>query len=372
MLTLLRRLSVRHLSGAPLRSALVVLGIALGVAVVVATRATSASMVASFDELVERTSARADRIVVGGQAGVPSELVAEIAAVHGVAHAAAALEVTTRFESPSEPLLILGVDFLGDPHFLPFRGEGAGDRLVEDPLAFANDPTALLITRALATRRKLDVGSAVRVLGADGPVTLYVRGILRDEGPAQSFGGQVAVMFLDAAQVTFARGTLVDRIEVALSDGQDDAAVDARITQLLAGRARLERPEQSGERLRALASPLNDGLQLSSVIALVVGIFIIYNAVAIAVLQRRRETGILRALGVLQRQVVLHFTLEATLLALLGIGAGLLLAEHLVVLTHAQATTAMGFLSTATPAAPRIATTAAARAPTSLPWPEPC
>jgi putative ABC transport system permease protein len=360
MLTLLRRLSVRHLGGAPLRSALVVLGIALGVAVVVATRATSASMVASFDELVERTSARADRIVVGGQAGIPSELVAEIAAVDAVEHASAALEITTRFaggdgsRSPSEPLLILGVDFLGDPYFLPFRGEGEDDRLVEDPLAFANDPSALLITRALATRRKLDVGSEVRVLGADGPVTLHVRGILRDEGPAQSFGGQVAVMFLDAAQVAFARGTLVDRIEIALRAGHDEARADARIAQVLAGRARLERPAQSGERLRALASPLNDGLELSGIVALLVGVFIIYNAVAIAVLQRRRETGILRALGVLQRQVVLHFTLEATLLALLGIGAGLLLAERLVVLTHAQATTAMAFLSSARPGAPRI------------------
>jgi putative ABC transport system permease protein len=356
MLTLLRRLSARHLRAAPLRSALVVLGIALGVAVVVATRATSTSMVKSFDELVERTSARADRIVVGGQAGIPSELVVEIARVPGVANAAAALEVTTRFadEEKSEPLLILGVDFLGDTHFLPFQGEGEDDRLVEDPLAFANDPSALLITRALATRRKLAVGSAVRVMGADGPVTLHVRGILRDEGPAQSFGGQVAVMFLDAAQVAFARGTLVDRIDVALQPNEHGDAADARIAQVLAGRARVERPQESGERLRALAAPLSEGLELGGVVALLVGVFIIYNAVAIAVLQRRRETGILRALGVLQRQVVLHFVLEATLLALLGIGAGLLLAERLVVLTHAQAATAMSFLSSAEPRAPRI------------------
>jgi len=354
MLTLLRRLSARHLASSPVRSGLVVLGIALGVAVVVATRATSASMLASFDELVERTAARADLIVVGNESGIPSELTAQLAGVPGVAHVATALEIATSFAGENQPLLVLAVDFLGDTHFLPFKGEGEDDRIVEDPLAFANDPTALLITRTLATQRKLSVGSEVQVLGVDGPVKLYVRGILRDEGPAKSFGGQVAVMFTDAAQVAFGRGTLVDRIDVALEDGADEPAVTRALQAVLAGRARVEQPEKSGEQLRSLVTPLHDGLQLSGVVALLVSVFIIYNAVAIAVTQRRRETGVLRALGVIQRDVVLHFCLEATLLALLGIGLGVLLAQHLVALTHAQTATAMSYILVTKPEAPRV------------------
>ena len=354
MLTLLRRLSARHLSSSPVRSGLVVLGIALGVAVVVATRATSAGMVASFDELVARTAARADLLVVGNESGIPGELAAELSAVPGVEHAAVALELSTSFADDGRPLLVLGVDFLGDTHFLPFQGEGEGDRVVEDPLSFANDPSALLITRTLATQRKLEVGSEVEVLGADGRVKLRVRGILRDEGPAASFGGQVAVMFIDAAQVAFGRGTLVDRVDVALAEGVDEAQVTSAIERVLAGRARVELPEKSGERLRSLAEPLHDGLKLSGVVALLVGVFIIYNAVAIAVTQRRRETGVLRALGVLQRDVVLHFCLEATILAALGVGLGLLLAQSLVQLTHAQTQTAMSYLPIAKPAAPAV------------------
>lgn len=356
MLTLLRRLSVRHLAKAPVRSGLVVLGIALGVAVVVATRATSDSMVSSFDELVERTAARADLIVVGNESGIPSELVAELAGVPGVAHAAAALELATSFAGDGAPLLVLGVDFLGDTHFLPFKGEGEDDRLVEDPLAFANDPSALLVTATLAKARGLTAGSEVRLLGEGGPVTLYVRGILRDEGPATSFGGQVAVMFLDAAQVAFGRGTLVDRIDVALAPDVDAAAATGAIERALRGRARVERPEKSGERLRELSAPLHDGLELSGVIALLVGVFIIYNAVGIAVTQRRRETGVLRALGVLRRDVVLSFCLEATVLAALGIALGLAFAQQLVALTHAQTSAAMSYLLVTQPEPPRVTT----------------
>lgn len=354
MLTLLRRLSARHLASSPVRSGLVILGIALGVAVVVATRATSASMVASFDELVQRTAARADLIVVGNESGIPAELAVELAAVPGVAHAAAALEIAATFASDGAPLLVLGVDFLGDTHFLPFEGEGEDDRIVEDPLAFANDPGALLVTRTLAKARGLAVGSEVALLGVDGPVTLHVRGILRDEGPAASFGGQVAVMFIDAAQVAFGRGTLVDRVDVALEEGADVAAMTQALERALAGRARVERPEKSGERLRDLAAPLHDGLELSGVVALLVGVFIIYNAVGIAVTQRRRETGVLRALGVLQRDVVLHFCLEATLLAILGIGLGLAFAKQLVAVTHAQTATAMSYLLVTKPEAPQM------------------
>ena len=44
-----------------------------------------------------------------------------------------------------------------------------------------------------------------------------IKGVLEDSGLAQAFRGQVAVMFLDAAQVSFARGTFADRIDVALA-----------------------------------------------------------------------------------------------------------------------------------------------------------
>ena len=42
-----------------------------------------------------------------------------------------------------------------------------------------------------------------------------------------------------------------------------------------------------------------------SLIALIVGMFLIYNSTTIAVVQRRRELGILRALGVARRRLFL-------------------------------------------------------------------
>ncbi len=354
MLALIREISLRHLVAAPLRSLLVVIGIAVGVAVVVASRATSESMVSSFDELVKRVAGRADLMVVGNQSGIESALVAEVGEIDGVEHVAAALEVTTQFGDDKQPLLILGVDFLGDMHFLPFDPQPGHQSVVEDPLAFANDPAAVLVTDKLAKRRGLKRDSPIELLTSEGIKTFYVRGIVQSSGPAASFGGQVAVMFLDAAQVSFARGTRVDRIDIALSPDADTESMVRRISKVVGEYARVERPEQVGQRLRTLSEPLRTGLSLSGLVALLVALFIIYNAVGISVAQRRKETGLLRSLGVIQRTVVLHFCLEAALLAIPGVILGLLLAQQLVVFTHGQTSEAISRLYVESLAVPRI------------------
>jgi putative ABC transport system permease protein len=352
---LVKRLSLPHLRKSPLRSALVVLGIALGVSVVVASRATSDALEHTFDDMVQRVADRAELLVIGNQSGVPDSLVADIAAVPGVAHAAPALEISTSFASDGEPLLILGVDFLGDTHFVPFTSEHGDRDVVDDPLAFANDPLALLVSKSLASRRKLHVNSTVEVIGAGGVRTLHVRGILQDSGPAASFGGQVAVMFLNAAQLTFGRGMLVDRIDIALDPAVDKQQTQARLRAVLRGGARLEEPKEFGQRARSLSKPLSDGMQISGVMALVVAAFIIYNAVGVSVDQRRREVGVLRALGVLRRDIVLHFCLESVVLAVVGTALGLLLASKLVVLTHEQTRLAVSRVYGTVPHVPKIA-----------------
>jgi putative ABC transport system permease protein len=328
MWTLLREVSLRHLRHAPLRTALVVFGIALGVCMLCAVLATNDSLVAAFEDMVDRVAGKADLTVAGGDAGIPSELTGDIADLKGVDHAAAMLEVNTRSPGIPGSLLVLGVDFLGDTFFLPFAQEGE-QQVVQDPLAFVNDPTAVLVAKKLARSRNLKVGSELKLLTAEGEKVFHVKGLLEDEGPAASFGGQVVVMFIDAAQVSFARGYAVDRIDVVVKEGHSVDEVEARIAGLLQGRARVEKPKGRTQRLVASLWAFKNGLNMSGLVSLWVGMFLIYNAVSVSVAQRRREVGILRALGVTRRRMVSLFCLEALVMASLGIVLGLLLAEQL-------------------------------------------
>lgn len=337
---LLRWVSLRRLIGAPLRSLLVVFGIALGVGTVVATLATNRSIRAAFGEMSSRVAGKADLILSNGDVGLEPELVEEIAALDGIEHVAGTVELITREPGGAGPLLILGVDFLGDRHFLPMSGDDdEAESIVDDPIAFVNDPDAILIARSFAERRQLATGQTLELLTPAGPRAFVVRGILRDEGIASAFNGQVAVMFQEAALAAFGGDERLERIEVALSPGYELAPVQARLETLLAGRGRVEPPAARTRQLTSMFDSIERGLQVAGALALLVGMFLIYNAVGVAVAERRREIGLLRALGVTRSGVVRMFSIEALLLSIFGGGLGLLLGAGMARLSLAQATT---------------------------------
>jgi putative ABC transport system permease protein len=341
---LARWISLRHFVRSPLRTVLVVLGIALGVAMLVATTSVNASIRGAFMEAVQRVVGPTDLIVTGGEVGVPEDLVVALAHVPGVAHAAGMLEINTRVVGNASrglgPLLVLGVDFLGDRTFLPFRTESEEDP-ADGALELVNDPRAILIAKHLADALSIEPGGTVSVLTPEGPKELRVRGILADEGPAASFGGRIAVMFVEAAKDAFGRGDHVDRIDLAIDEGADLAAVEARAKEIVGARGSVERPKGRAQHLSAILVPLEAGIQVAGFIALLVGMFLIYNAVSIATAQRRREIGVLRALGALRRQIIRMFLAEAVLLAILGSAIGLFIAQFIAQIAVAQVSPAV-------------------------------
>jgi putative ABC transport system permease protein len=344
MLALLREISARHWARSPFRSLLIVIGIALGVGLYVATETATDSLFAAFGEFVGRVSGRADLTIQGSGVGVPNELVAKVTDTPGVAHAGSTLEITAQAPEFGESLLVLGVDFLGDLHFLPFVVKEGDEQVIKDPLAFVNDPTAILVSKRFATRHGLQKDGRLSLLTSDGPKDFHIRGILEDSGPAASFGGQVAVMFIDAVQVSFSRGTFVDRIDVAAAPGTNVGDLQARLRNELGPSFSVDAPEQLGVRLRNVAAPLHASLWLSGFFSLIVGAFLVYNAVGIAVAQRTREIGVLRALGVTRRGAILLFALEAAMLAVPGAALGLLLGRTLSQYTTSESIDAVNRL----------------------------
>lgn len=315
------------------------LGIALGVSLYVATTATSDSLVISFEKMAKQISGRAQATIRGRGGSLSGDLTPDVLHTKGVAHASGMVEITLRDPKLSSPLLILGVDFLGDPYFLPFNvesGDQAGGHVVDDPLAFVNDPYAILISRSLAKRRNLHVGDTIRLTSAQGPTNFDIRGILEDSGPAAAFGGQVAVMALDAAQVAFNRGHDLDRIEVAFKPNASHDAVLARLRKVVGNRGVIELPEARRQRVVRLLDPIRGVLWLSGMLSLIVAMFLIYNAVGVAVAQRRREIGITRALGATRTSVVASFCGEAVALGLPGAIAGVFIGRFLAQLALHQ------------------------------------
>src|SRR5262249_54144436 len=93
----------------------------------------------------------------------------------------------------------------------------------------------------------------------------------------------------------------------------------------------VEPPSGRGQQFEAMLSAYSMMVGISSLFALFIGMFIIYNAFSIAVTQRRSEIGILRALGATRRQIRWLFLSESAITGAIGsiggVGFGLLIAR---------------------------------------------
>ncbi|MEW5855359.1 MAG: FtsX-like permease family protein, partial [Myxococcota bacterium] len=160
---------------------------------------------------------------------------------------------------------------------------------------------------------------------------LKVAGILPESGATRALGGAVALMSVDAAQLLLNKPDRVDVINVKVKKGESVDAVRKRVVAQLGPAYSVEAPERRGKRLARMMLTLTTVMRLVSVVSILVGIFIVYNTLAIAVVQRRREIAIQRALGVTRRLCWLLVVLEALVLgvlgALVGVPVGVMLAR---------------------------------------------
>ena len=159
-------------------------------------------------------------------------------------------------------------------------------------------------------------------------------------------------MDIASAQLALDRFGRVDRLEVRLADTVMIAEAESAIARRLPAGLSVQRPAQRGEQVEHMLAAFHLNLTALSYVALLVGLFLVYNTVSVAVLSRREEIGTLRALGVGRSHVRWLFLAEAAALAgvgaALGIVVGRLLADGAVALTS----TAVSAIYIATAAAP--------------------
>ncbi|MET0388649.1 MAG: FtsX-like permease family protein [Polyangiales bacterium] len=326
---LLRLISLRYLLASPGRSLLTLFGILLGVSVVFAIDVVNSSVMASFRGTIDRVAGKT-ALTVGAGTGIAEELLDTVRAVEGGAAASPLIEQSTRDEKSGRQMMVLGVDTVTDSQVRDYELRDE-DLKVKDDLAFLNDPHAVIITNRFAERTGLRVGEKMRLDTINGIVDFTVRGTLAERGPATVFGGDLLLMDVFAAQVAFGRGKRFDHIDIVPADGVTVDALKARLEKALEGKAAVSRPQRRSQETERLLAGFSLGLKLIGLVAMFVGGFIIYNALAIAVAQRRREIGIWRALGVTRAQVLTLFIGEAVLLggvgALGGLAFGMVLAR---------------------------------------------
>jgi putative ABC transport system permease protein len=326
MIALYRTLSFRYFSRRWFRALLITLSIALGVATLVATRSLNDTMANAIVASNNPLAGIVDFIVTSGELTISRDLAKEVAAVPGVQTARAWVWNNTKLKVGNEhpTVLVIGVD-LADAAKMGADADITLSQGAETAFAAAKlfGKRPAIVGHELANA--LPEGSKVLEFERNRrPYPAQKVGTVQASGQWATINGYVVIFDQnDAADVLgYARGQ-VNRIDVLLEKGINPVEARKAIVEKLAGRANVKTPAELNQGLNNAMAAFRAGFSLCGVAALVVGMFLVYNALSVTVAERRHEIGILLSLGATRWQVLALFAGEATMLGLAGAAIGI-------------------------------------------------
>lgn len=296
----------------PWRALAALAAIALGVAMGLAVQLINASAIGEFTQAVRATTGQADLEVRGPRNGFADTVLDLVAADPAVAVASPLLEVDATVLSADGPrvLKLIGVDLFRASRVTP---ELIGQPADGDGLALLADD-AVFLSPAAAAWLSLSAGDVLRIGTGLAEVQLRVAGELPGARPGQ----RIATLDLGAAQWRLDRLGKLTRIALRLRPGSDLAAVQARLAARLPAGVFIAPPADAEVRASNLSRAYRVNLNVLALVALFTGAFLVYTTQSLAVVRRRGEFALLRALGWPARRLLRHVLAEGALLGLAG------------------------------------------------------
>ena len=324
MMPTLRAASLRHLLRHPAQLALALIGLTLGVGTMVAVDVATASSQRAFELSLQAVNGAATHQITGGPRGIDERLYTQLRTHAGAGSPLRFAPLVVGYVAVGERTMqLIGVD--------PFAAaELAGGRRVAaapDPATdgvdglrrWFTEPGAVVMSAATADQLGLAINSGFDVAVDGVRQRAALIGRITDAGP-----GLDAVLLTDIAQAQEWLGSVgrLSRIDVRLAEG---AAGAAPLRAQLPADLELHATRAEARETFAMTDAFTTNLKAMSLLALLVGAFLIYGAVSFAVLQRRATLAVLRALGATRGEVLVVVLSEAAVLGVVGALCGVLL-----------------------------------------------
>jgi len=322
-------LAWRYLSGRKLRTLLTTLAVIFGVLIIFGMNIILPTMLEAFQANMMAAGGAVDVTIThvsGG--GFPQETARRLDGLSGVRAYAAALERTVNLPpdfvdgDPARPDRISAVNLVGiEPQAaqsLQAYLIGKGGRFLQE-----DDRDAAVISQSLADAWGVGLGDRIRLPSVDGLTELTIVGLLP---PRTLPGNEEVLVTLPQAQAMTGQPGQINILRVALTS-LDDATRNEAIAAI---KAALGSDYQvgtlaPGSEMFASIKLGQAAMNMFGVLALFMGGFIIFNTFRTIVAERRRDIGMLRALGATRRTITAIILAEGLLQGVIGSGIGLVL-----------------------------------------------
>ncbi|WP_448571894.1 ABC transporter permease [Trichothermofontia sp.] len=316
------RLAWQRLQLRPLPYLLCILGIALGVAMMVAIDLANGSAQRAFALSTDAITGKAThRIEAIAPAGIDETIYARLKRQFGQVDAAPIVEGYVKVpELGNQPCRLVGVDLFAESPFRNYFTDAgsSGNGFVQ----FLTEPNTIVLLKDTADRNGLALGATLHLDVAGQMKTAVLVGTVAttDQLNRRALSNFLFADIATAQEILGQVGRL-SHIDLIVHQPQDLEA----IIQTLPTDLQVETAEAQKNAVQQMTAAFELNLTALSLLALVVGMFLVYNTVTFSVVQRRPLFGILRCIGVTQGQLLTLILSEAAIFSVIGSGIGIVL-----------------------------------------------
>ena len=320
---LLLRSSLRFFTRHPWQLWLTLLSIALGTAVMIAVDLANMTANKSFRHSVAVLAGPMTHEITAREGNIPEAFYTRLRVQWGLRASIPQLMATVSVAGVQYTLLGL------DPFANVFQSR-AGFAIPSDTLPrLLTEPDSVLISSSLAIKQHIKVGDRLTVTYNQQQRQVTVLAIVDVQDDVRL--ANLMLTDIATAQNLLGKPGVLSRIQLQL----DEAQAATLRTRLPPG-LKLDSYTTQQHSFSQMTEAFRLNLTAMSLLAMLVGAFLVYNTMTFSVLQRRQAFAIKRMVGTTGVQLFRHMLLEATLLGLLGsilgVLLGILLGQGLLVL----------------------------------------
>jgi putative ABC transport system permease protein len=319
----------RHLRVQPLRELMAIVGVAAGVALLFAVQVANNSVTGAFEQVVHGVAGHATlEVAARSPEGFDESIDKQIESTPGIKAAAPVLTQQVLVSGPkgSRALTLVGADErltrLGGElvaHFEHYANTS------QDGLLVLTQPTAEAIGARRGSTVAIEIGGQRKHLGLGAIV------------PSSQLGASaespIAAVPLPIAQALAQLSGRVSRVLIEPGLGEE-ARVRRALTRQFGNTLNVRSVNAEAGLLSDAAKPEAQLTALFSLISLVVGVILAYNALLLASGERRAFIAYLVRLGTPDRAIISSLTFDALILGILGSVLGLLVGDAISLLAY--------------------------------------
>jgi len=294
----------------------------MGVAIVVSIDIANHSSGKAFNLSMNAVAGKSTHQIIGTSEGIPDSIYFKLRVKEGLKNIAPVIESYVSIPDSGKKIFkLLGVDLFAERPFRDYLSN-TGTSIDGELKDFLTGPNSVVLSNGSLAELKMKVGDSLKVFIGGKERTLYISGKITEDERNTSSLENLFICDIATAQELTGKINRIDYIDVIAGNADEEK----RLRSILPDGYDLQKSGSRSQTAEQMLEAFNINLQSLSLLALIVGLFLIYNTMTFSVVRRKVLIGTLRSIGVTSNEITTMVIREALIIGIIGTAAGFLAA----------------------------------------------